>query len=132
MIYAFVYGTLRVGEYNYQWASGDVVDEILDVTTKGDIYFVSEDGGYPVAKLDGDGNIIGDVLVYPEHSLDWKRIYDMESGAGYVLRDIQVALGNGKMLDAVAWDFLYQPRGPKIPHGDWARAYHAYELSEIS
>jgi gamma-glutamylcyclotransferase (GGCT)/AIG2-like uncharacterized protein YtfP len=129
MIYAFVYGTLRIGEYNYRWASDDVVEEIPNVVTSGGLYFVSERGGYPVAKLDEAGIIKGDLLVYPDDSLDWQRIHDMESGAGYELREIPVLDNDGGIHSAVAWHFLHEPRGAKIEDGDWARAHH---LSEIS
>jgi gamma-glutamylcyclotransferase (GGCT)/AIG2-like uncharacterized protein YtfP len=132
VIKAFVYGTLRVGEYNYKWTSGDIVDEILNVTTTGGIYFVSPHGGYPVAKLDEPGTIIGDILVYPEDSHDWDRIYSMESGAGYVLCPIVVTTQDGEKIQAVAWHYKGVPMGPKIPDGDWARAASADFLSEIS
>lgn len=134
MINAFVYGTLRVGEHNYGWASGDVIDEIVNVTTTGGIYFVSSDGGYPVAKLDEPGTIIGDVLVYPEDSRDWSLICQMEEGAGYELREIEVTLVNGLTMPAVAWHYKREPWGSRIEDGDWSRALRQQyrTLSEIS
>lgn len=132
MIKAFVYGTLRIGQYNYEWSSGDVVDEIANVTTTGDLYFVDPYGrGYPVAKLDGSGTIIGDVLVYPDDSDDWAKVYYMESHAGYELREIVVDTPAGP-LGAVAWHYVHRPVGPKIEDGDWCRAAGQKILSEIS
>lgn len=132
MINAFVYGTLRIGMNNYQWASGDVIDEIPNVTTTGGLYFVGPMGGFPVAKLDEPGLIHGDLLTYPEDSFDWQRIYSMEAGAGYRLVEITVKTKAGELIPAVAWHFCHNPGGLKIPDGDWVRAAYGDSLSETA
>jgi gamma-glutamylcyclotransferase (GGCT)/AIG2-like uncharacterized protein YtfP len=131
VIKAFVYGTLRIGEYNYRWASGDVVEEIPNVLTTGELYFAGDGPSYPVAKLDTPGQIIGDILVYPDDSQDWLQICRMELGAGYELREIEVTTESGDKIAAVAWHFLHHPRGPKIASGDWSQAVeNFYRVSE--
>ncbi len=121
LIPLFVYGTLRIGEGNYRWASMDVVEEIPNVTIRGDLYFFSPRASFPVAKLDGQGAIKGDILFYEPDSRCFEDVCEMELHAGYEMRQTWAKV-NGSMEPVVAWHYIHDPRGEKIEDGDWIRA----------
>ncbi len=122
LIPMFVYGTLRPGRYN-AWYSAERIDR--NCTTNGQIFFVSELGGFPVAKLDAEGTIIGDVIWLEEGGEDHVSIDRMERGAGYEMRSIQVCTPEGRTFEAYAWHYKYEPMGPLIEDGDWVKASEA-------
>ena len=116
----FVYGTLRPGSYN-AWYASDRVDR--DCTVNGRIYFVSREGGYPVAKLDEEGTIHGDVIWLEDDSDDYAAICAMEEGAGYTSRWVEVVDSEGQSYEAWAWHYDYEPGGRWIESGDWRREH---------
>jgi gamma-glutamylcyclotransferase (GGCT)/AIG2-like uncharacterized protein YtfP len=121
-IACFVYGTLRVGQGNHRWAK-DGTDERLNLigaTARGDLYFVSGRGAFPVANLDGSGIIHGDVIFFDPDSEEYRSVCSMERGAGYEARLIDVTLPNDSVIVAEAWHYRHPPRGEQIMDGDWA------------
>lgn len=118
----FVYGTLRIGEGNYQWAGMDVVDELRNVTVPGDLYYFRQGAAFPVANLDGGGIIKGDVLYYELDSECLQDVVQMEVGAGYELRETTATHPDGTTFFVVAWHYPWELTGPKIDDGDWIRA----------
>jgi len=122
----FVYGTLRPGHGNYRWAARGVDESrtVRDVRIGGDLYFVHGSGGYPVAKLDGEGEIVGDVVFFYEDSPEYHDVYRMEDGAGYDL--IQVVPEDWDSdVPVYAWHYRGEPRGKQIRSGDWAAEAYA-------
>jgi gamma-glutamylcyclotransferase (GGCT)/AIG2-like uncharacterized protein YtfP len=120
LIACFVYGTLRPTAWNDRGGFVRIVD---DCTIEGKIYWVSGDGGYPVAKLDLSGRILGDVLWFPKESPVWKSIDRMERGAGYDLWDVVATDPEGEEIKCSAWHYMGTPRGKLIPSGDWLTAH---------
>lgn len=128
LIPVFVYGTLRIGQYNYkQWAEGGIRKFEQDCVANGAIYFVSRDGGYPVAKFDEPGIIKGDVLWFDRYSLEWGYVLEMEYGAGYTLVDIEARNQRGETFDCLGFDYVRKPAGPLIEGGDWIASYDKFE-----
>lgn len=122
----FVYGSLRVGSWNYK---SDGVDSIIpDCHIDGALYWAWV-GSYPVAKLDEPGEMVGDLLSYDPFSRTYESVCRMEEGAGYQLRPVKVRTPSGDVLDAYAWHYVSTPRGPKIESGDWRSAYEAHQKS---
>ncbi len=115
----FVYGTLRIGEWNYRWAQPAIRSELADCVAEGSIYFVMPDGGYPVAKLDEAGEIIGDVLWFDTSHPEYHSVVEMEIGAGYTMREITVLTPDDEKLVVVSFHFIHTPRGDLIASGDW-------------
>jgi gamma-glutamylcyclotransferase (GGCT)/AIG2-like uncharacterized protein YtfP len=122
----FVYGTLRPGQWNHS-GDGEVRPPMEGCTIEGRIYFVWDNSGYPVAKLDEEGRIIGDVLFLDDESSEYESIVRMERGAGYEPRDVAVRIededGTVREFGAVAWHYIDKPRGELIRSGDWHREY---------
>lgn len=118
----FVYGTLRVGQGNYTWAKQCVRHEIIECVAQGRIYFVGPYGGFPVARFDQGGRIVGDVLYCDPAERTYDEMVQMELGAGYESREIEVVTPDGDTLECLAFHYLYEPRGSWIPSGDWVNA----------
>lgn len=116
-----VYGTLRLGEWNFEWCQRGVLYVVENVTFPGRIYFVSGKHGYPVAKLDEPGRIKGDILFFEKEHRELHAVWDMESGAGYEPRMIDVEDSEGNDWQAWAWHYQYQPSGELITSGDWVK-----------
>lgn len=124
VIPVFVYGTLRVGEGNYQWASACVVAATENVRTEGQLFFVRGPLSYPVAKFDMVGEIHGDVLWCDPSVREYREMVEMEVGAGYELRSIEVFDPN-EDTDIQVFGFHYLRDVSdriRIPHGDWRKA----------
>lgn len=116
----FVYGSLRVGEDNYEWAKTAVVRNIRNCRTNGKLYHVSENLRlYPVAKLDQPGTIRGDLLFFEEHNPITNRVIRMETTSGYVMRRTAIFLPDGSDLMGYAFHYKNDPRGQLIPSGNW-------------
>lgn len=124
LIPVFVYGTLRIGEGNYEWAKEAVRHEVTNCTTPGRIYFCGSSLSYPVAKFEEEGTIKGDLLWFdPDHPV-FGQVVDMEIHAGYVVQEIEVIDGDGDSHEALGFQYVRQPLGDLIPSGDWKRARH--------
>lgn len=118
LIPVFVYGTLRVGQGNFRWAQEAVRHVLLNCTTKGRIYFVHGRRGFPVAKLDEEGTILGDVLWFDPQHPDFDGVVSMELGAGYEMKDVTVTTEDGE-LEACAFHYIWDDMGEWIRSGDW-------------
>lgn len=121
LIPVFVYGTLRVGHGNHSWAIEAVRHYVTDVTAEGAIYFVGPYGGYPVAKFDEPGTILGDILWMDAGHPTYREVVRMEIGAGYELRTVAVSTDEGE-VKCQAFHYIRRPGGPQIPSGDWSTA----------
>lgn len=114
-----VYGTLRYGQSNFAWAQDAVLWCVRNVTFAGRLYYVRGRQGFPVAKLDEPGLIQGDILFFDRDHIETQAVWDMESGAGYDARLIEVQDSDGNDWSAWAWHYLWNPRGQLIESGDW-------------
>lgn len=113
---AFMYGTLRTGDYNHH--SMNLAEPARPAVASGKIYhhglyFAT----YPVSKFDEEGTIIGEVMDVPMER--WLSIVCMEQGAGYELMSVEVTYGDGSKEKVAAWHYIHEPRGNVIDTGDW-------------
>lgn len=114
----FFYGTLRVGAYNARYDAKRIDRNCI---AQGRIYFVQDSHGYPVAKFDEEGEIVGDVVWLDPEGDDYFSICQMEKNAGYEIRNILVQ--KGPVVTRVqAWHYIGKPRGKLIESGDWLKA----------
>ncbi len=120
MIALFVYGTLRVGEGNYQWVSRQLEHEPIEgCLADGQLFHVWGDhAGFPVAKFDIPGTVWGDLLFMESSSNVFLEIAWMEEGAGYLLRQVPVLTPDNELVQALAWHYP-RPCGRRIVSGDW-------------
>lgn len=126
IIPVFVYGSLRVGEWNYPVAEPCVQEYEQDAATPGLVWFAFRDG-YPVAHFISScaGMIQGDVLWCDTEDPAYEHMQRMEQGAGYEQREIEVILANGQRMDATGFHYLGVPRPDLlITSGDWRREIH--------
>lgn len=112
----FVYGTLRPGGTLHAAIEQGVKGTMEGATATGDIYYVTNRGGYPVANFDGDGTIHGTMLLVDEYALDAAR--RIELGAGYTERIVKVTVGD-ETWDAITYHHHCNYHGDPVPHGDW-------------
>lgn len=123
----FVYGTLRPtrGAYNAGMLAGYVEQTINNCEAHGVIHYVDRSGGYPIAMFDENepSLVIGDLLYVEDLAAPAvQRVHRMEIGAGYEPRTIEVVTPEGETIEALAYHYLYEPRGPRIACGDWLKA----------
>lgn len=120
LLRVFVYGTLRVGHGNFEWAADAVKYALIDARTAGRVYFVHGRGGYPVAKFDEDGTIVGDVLWFdPRHPM-FSEVVRMEIGAGYSCREVIASHDEYPDVECMGFHYERTPGGAWIPSGNWA------------
>lgn len=117
--WVFVYGTLR-SDYRHAPFGPAAMDSVRGCTAQGTMFLV-RGGGYPIVDFDGEGTIVGElVLVDTEHER-FDSIDGMELGAGYDRRHVQVTRPDGEVVEALAYhmgrnrDWLGQP----VPAGDF-------------
>ena len=122
LVPVFVYGTLRFGEGNYAWCQNAVRYVLRDCRANGRIYFVFRQRGFPVAKLDEDGEIVGDILWFDPTHPDYEAVVRMELNAGYEMVSITVRCEGGEHRDAFGFHYTGKPEGCLIPDGDWVAA----------
>lgn len=122
-VHMFVYGTLRYGDGNWgQSALSRSVDQQVTVgcRVRGRLYNVSGTHPvFPVAKLDEEGEIWGDLMVFDSDHPTYDHIVRVEQGAGYEIRPVEVVLPSGAKMSALAWHYLREPRGELIANGNW-------------
>lgn len=124
----FAYGTIRPNEWNDHWSHSR--PPRLDGRVKGRIYYVNQSGGYPVAKLDEEGLIVGDVI-YPTPD-SFGAIWRMEEGAGYRIRRVPVFTPKGvPFMEAWCWHYVWNPMGREIPSGDWRKDYATLSVESL-
>lgn len=123
----FVYGTLRPGQYNDHRTglSALALSVIRNVTTNGVMHNRHGDRPYyPVVNFDGEGTIVGDILIgVPERHQQVRQTHAMEIGAGYEMREIDIE-HNGFTYRCIAYHFSPDENGRQdigcaIPDGDW-------------
>lgn len=124
----FVYGTLRVGQGNFEWLGNGALYAVENAKVPGRIYWVDEYSGYPVGKLDEPGLIIGDILFFPKRDYGLHYIVGMETRSGYDLFPTEATDQAGNDWSVMAWHYRRTPRGELIASGDWvaaaATSYH--------
>lgn len=122
-IHLFVYGTLREGYGLARWLPFTRVPAKI----KGRLYFVAGHAGYPVCDVREDGTVYGELVVIPNNAegrAAVRRTLDMEKGAGYRIKTVDVKLpfadwkyGRAKVC---AWE--RKSRGDLIDSGDYVQA----------
>jgi gamma-glutamylcyclotransferase (GGCT)/AIG2-like uncharacterized protein YtfP len=115
----FVYGTLRPGEGNY-WIEPAVEQVIDDCTTRGVMYASS----IPYVDFDGDGTVIGTLLVMDLEHRYTHEMVGMERGAGYQARQVEVTTPDGELVTAWAWHHGGYGQ-PRHESGDWRTHHHS-------
>lgn len=111
----FFYGTLRPNPGPSWGMTGDE-PVIKDAYIDGKLWFVSLDGSYPVAKLDRSGRVQGDIVFYEPSSPMYQRVCDVESGAGYEMREVDATYIEG---DEDIDDFIEGGRFPSMKVNAW-------------
>lgn len=122
----FVYGTLRDGGRLHSGYSEGIVKIRHEATTSGMIYFPGH-FGFPGARFDHEGTIIGDLLWYPLEARSLVRVIGMELSAGYSLVVVQAtyrrATGrpHNKTVSALAFQHnrFDAKRFQPVPANDW-------------
>lgn len=108
-----VYGSLRVGEYNFNRLSKfGKLEHVATTSIQGyDLYSL---GPYPAVK-EGNGTIVVDILEADDNS--FRAIDGMEKGAGYVSKVIDY---NGE--DATLYLYTgYVDQNRLVESGDWSK-----------
>lgn len=118
----FVYGTLRPGEGNY-WIESAVEDLEERCTARGTMRFVFHTGGYPVVDFDlTEHTIVGTLLWMDDETRHFRDMMEMELGAGYQEREIEVTRADGSKVTATAFHYPRIERcGELVPFQDWKR-----------
>lgn len=123
----FVYGSLREGYWNFDWASKCVMRIIKNVTAQGHLWFAYENG-FPVAMFSDTTDVIhGEILFCVKHVQEtYERMYDMEISAGYEERKIKVTLETGRVMDVIGFHYVARAPDPAlfIESGDWTKEYN--------
>lgn len=108
-----VYGSLRFGQFNWEWFLKESAKYKGTITLDG--YNLHSLGAYPFATI-GSGRLIADIFSVPEGLFN--RINAMELGAGYYISEIKI-----KGKSHFIW--LYPEERvnghPLIPSGDWTK-----------
>lgn len=110
----FVYGTLRTGEGLSGWLQGK---QRTLATTRGNLYFARYHTGFPLARLNEDGTIIGELIEGVPYD-EFLRCADMEEAAGYLTMSVPVDVEDRGRVHAYAFHYP-GPVGAKIVTGDW-------------
>jgi gamma-glutamylcyclotransferase (GGCT)/AIG2-like uncharacterized protein YtfP len=144
-----VYGTLRVGDYNFAAYSDGLTVVAKDVTLPG--FKLYDFGGYPGVNKDPSREhfIKVDILLANEQT--YKSITNMEEGAGYKTIEVSKLIpkenfteeyqrfvpDNSNLLEVEANLYLYDTdlekvnRGPLIPTGDWFnKTFESFEAGK--
>jgi gamma-glutamylcyclotransferase (GGCT)/AIG2-like uncharacterized protein YtfP len=124
LVWVFVYGTLRPGDYNSRML-GDV-DVIRGCEVHGwAMHNLTEDADpvYPVCVPTNDPNDVvkGDLLLMDNESPEYHRIYRMEIGAGYKLSVVEVIIpADEDSVDAFIFEYRHSTEDRYyIESGDW-------------
>lgn len=128
VIELFVYGTLRTGQPLESWLEPCTVEKTMAMCIRGRIY-PSYNGHYPVAFLDEDGLIHGEVRKC-SLSEPFYATVKMEMRAGYKLQRVPLLSKAGLSEGRSVMAFHYMGRHPTkncIPSGDWEQ----YEMMKF-
>lgn len=120
----FFYGTLRVGDYNHRHFDQGVTKVKKEAQAKGVLYFPGH-VGYPGARFDEEGTMIGDLLWYPVDSMSLVGIFRMEIGAGYTAQVIDATYARKterprrKTIKAISFQYEESRYGYRSGRADW-------------
>lgn len=131
----FVYGTLRVGQGNWEYyalpAMADEAD--INVQARGKIWYAFPNG-YPVAKFGAkydDGIVKGDIIWCDPTHPRTRQMIEMELHAGYEQRVIDVQLQDKTPLRVMAFSFLRSCDDLiEIESGDWVLDAYGMETPD--
>lgn len=134
----FVYGTLRVGEYNSDRLPQLAGEIVRDVHTSGSMY--NRHGwrpAFPVVDFDGHGDIVGDVyLDLPHDHPIVQGVIRMELNCGYTAKHWdEFKLPDGRLVPMNAFNFDVNNTsvvGQRIPGGDWIMYDLAYRAARTT
>jgi gamma-glutamylcyclotransferase (GGCT)/AIG2-like uncharacterized protein YtfP len=132
----FYYGTLRPNRGRPSWGMSGDEPVIHNAYIAGRLWYVNIDGSYPVAKLDRPGRIQGDIVGYEPDSAFYHHVCDVESGAGYEMRDVEAQFIDGQegadhfietglfqKMNVMTWHFAHSVKGKlEVPGNNWLRA----------
>lgn len=122
----FIYGTLRPGEYNYDMMEPVVVGTPSPGRARGCLFDTGV--GYPVMALrrcDPYCRTVGDIVEVNQRHWRWADILEMEVGAGYDIRRIDVD-SRGKSVECLAFIWPYSTRDMvPVPENDWKCRFDA-------
>lgn len=130
MLPVFVYGTLRNGFGNYQWALAGKTEKEETALLEGSLYPVRHGGGFPCLIEEEEGLVHGE-LMYIKPELYDDVMQSLDNLEGYnpkhpehsmyrrVLRIVRVGSKTVKAYVYV-WN-RHTPRTDRIESGDWAR-----------
>lgn len=126
----FFYGTLRKGGGNDARFSSGVTKVKKNAQAPGVLYFPGF-VGYPGARFDEEGTMIGDLFWYEPDSRDLLGIFRMEIGAGYTAEVIKVTYERKterprrKTIEAISFQYerfgfvTGRDRWTPVPGNDW-------------
>lgn len=117
----FVYGTLRTGQPLADWLESSTLWK-RPAYIKGTLYPIYS-GAYPVAFLDEDGLIFGEIRTCAMTD-SFIQCVMMEQGAGYVPLEVPVLDKDGKDTEKLCVAFHFPHRKPgtaRITSGDWVQ-----------
>lgn len=139
VIGCFVYGTLRPGGHNFEWAQEGLAHghtSITNVEMPGRLYHSYGPGSYPIADIitkrppEAEEWIKGDILFFEPDSPEWSAVAQMEYGAGYSVI-LAPAFKNGQRIgEYFVWDYTRSKNfNGRIPilDGDFMRAMREYQ-----
>ena len=109
----FVYGSLRVGEYNFNAFQTHYNINPIKTNVKLKGYKLFSLGQYPGIIEDLNSTIIGDILQVNEEC--YKHIHKMEINANYIEKEI-------KIKELICKIYIYEGNTTnEVIHGDWTR-----------
>lgn len=123
----FVYGSLRLGFWNFNKVLKHRISNVQKGTIKGTLYQLPE--GYPVA-LAGNGIIHGEVFTLSKtntlKNIDLLEGYiESDPNSLYTREKLPVLLENGDTLDCWFYKYINEryalTKGKRIAHGDWSK-----------
>ena len=131
----FVYGTLRAGLGNYNWAlKGRTKEEVPAFVFNHAIFPVSKTGGFP-CMIKNQGTIVQGELMYIKPELFETVMQDLDGLEGYIETDLDYSMYHRKLITVShgvtgepikAWTYYWNLRTEKeiydfIPNGDYVR-----------
>jgi len=113
----FVYGTLRPGQQRWPFLEPFVVDGGEDLSVAGALYDTGH--GYPAAKFDRDGTILGRVYSLRIDRLDecLELLDEVEGAVQDLFRRVSITTSTG--VEAWAYEYCDNAEFRRIPSGNW-------------
>ena len=121
--YVAVYGSLRSGFWNWEWA----FDVPPVITTRVQGYHLRDNGGFPAAFVDKDASVVVELYDTSYMEPDTIRAVDsMEFGCGYFKRLVQTDAGVSAWMYVMPDEYGHRFDTP-VPDGDWVAFQFADE-----